>query len=279
MRKLISCSSCLRRTKDWRTPTESIISHLSCSVLRLFTHFCFIFWCHINISQASLLQPCCNLNQITPEVVQQFLVAIARFEAQVLFPSQMDGMCDVLIPGKSSPAFEYRQSTALGAGQALGQWSPLTAMSSTSAQCSLKDTWKHVAVLAQSNQHYFVPGFKEQFKDWQNFLTVQSVIYQEPAQENQQLLNLNVLPSSAQEQSELSLGCCPRNGKDCCAKDMLWFGEGTHRKTKSRLTFSPSAPWAGSPLLLVGAGNPVAHPSPSDCHRETWKIEKCAKIT
>lgn len=74
-------------------------------------------------------------------------------------------MCDVLIPGKSNPTFEYRQSTALGAGQALGQWSPLTAMSSTSAERSLKDTWKHVAVLAQINQHCLCFWFQGQFRD------------------------------------------------------------------------------------------------------------------
>lgn len=279
MRKLISCSSCPRRTKDWKPSTESIISHLSCSVLCLFTHFCFIFWCHINISQASLLQPRCNLNQITPEIVQQLLVAITRFEAQVLFPSQMDGMRDVLIPGKSNQplstgrALPWKLGKLWDNGLHWELWAPPVQNVLWKTHESMWQFWLRATSTA------FVPVFKEQFEDWQNLLTVQSVIYQEPAQENQQLLNLNVFPSSAQKQSKPSLGCCPRNGKDFCAKDMLWLGEGTHRKTQSRLTFSPSAPWAGSPLLLGGAGNPAAHPNPSDCHRETWKIEKCTKIT
>jgi len=41
------------------------------------------------------------------------------------------------------------------------------------------------------------------------------------------------------------------------------------RHGNSRLTFSPSAPLAGSLLLLVDAGNLSAHPNLSDCRRET----------
>lgn len=53
-------------------------------------------------------------------------------------------MRDVLIPGKSKTTFEYMQTTALCAVQALGQqWCPSWSTCSTSAERSLKDTWKH----------------------------------------------------------------------------------------------------------------------------------------
>lgn len=128
--------------------------------------------------------------------------------------------------------------------------------------------------LCEWNSTAVVSSSKEQFKDWQNLFTAENITYEKlviTAQEKQSFLIFNILRFSAQAQSKQSTECCPRNGKACCDEPWLW--EGTQRKKNSRLTFSPNAPLAGFLLLLVGAGNPAAHPNPSDCHRETWKIQ------
>lgn len=55
-------------------------------------------FCLIDVSQAPFLQSCSNLNEVTAQEIQQFLVAVTGLQAKVLLPSQVHGMRDVLIP-------------------------------------------------------------------------------------------------------------------------------------------------------------------------------------
>lgn len=187
MRKLTSCSSCLRRIKDWRPSTERRyhLTPVLFSTLPLHSLLLHILVSHQHIPglpSAAVLQlqsdhsggssavPGCHHKTWGPSSVSE--------------PNGWNVWCPDTWKNQTQPL-----STGRALSWELGRlwdnslhwnlWAPPVQNVLWKTHESTWQFWLRATSTA------FVPGFKQQLKDWQNFLTIQSVLYQESAQENQ----------------------------------------------------------------------------------------------